>query len=76
MPKLFRGMKEHANGLPELGESSRCLGVRPGLDVPATELDDLVWPGEGGLSVSPDDPHGLPNFRRPPVLGGTGKDPV
>jgi hypothetical protein len=72
MTELFRGMKENANGLPEVAESSRCLGVRPGIDVPA----DPVRPGQGGMSVSPDDPMSLPYFRRPPELGGTSRDPV
>ncbi len=76
MTELFRGMKEGANGMPELGESSRCLGVRPGFDVPANDSGDLVWPGHGGMSVSPNDPQSLPYFRRPPALGGTSKDPV
>jgi hypothetical protein len=69
-------MKETHAGLPEVGESARALGVRPGIDVPATNLHDLVNPGEGGLSVSPDDPLNLPTFRRPPNFQGTGKDPL
>ena len=28
------------------------------------------------MSVSPSTPHNLPLHRRPPALGGTGKDPV
>ena len=76
MTELFRGMKENANGMPEIGESSRCLGVRPGFDVPVTDPGDLVRSGQGGMSVSPDDPQSLPYFRRPPALGGTSKDPV
>src|SRR5207249_2273330 len=71
-----RGMKENAQGLPEIGESSRSLGVRPGFDVPAINAGDLVQPGQGGMSVSPDDPLSLPYFRRPLELGGTSKDPV
>ncbi len=76
MTELFRGMKEDTKGMPEIGESSRGLGVRPGFDVPATDPGDLVRPGQGGMSVSPDDPQSLPYFRRPPALGGTSKDPV
>jgi hypothetical protein len=76
MTELFRGMKEDANGMPEIGESSRSLGVRPGFDVPASESGDLVGSGHGGMSVSPDDPKSLPYFRRPPALGGTGKERV
>jgi hypothetical protein len=76
MTELFRGMKEGASGMPEIGESSRSLGVRPGIDVPATNPGDLVRSGQGGMSVSPDDPQSLPYFRRPPALGGTSRDPV
>jgi hypothetical protein len=52
------------------------LGVRPGIDVPAAKPADMVQPGEGGLSVSPDDPTNLPLYRRPVAFGGSGKDPV
>jgi hypothetical protein len=76
MTELFRGMKEDAGGMPELGESSRSLGVRPGIDVAAAKSVDSVFPGQGGMSVSPDDPQHLPYYRRPATLGGTGKDPV
>jgi hypothetical protein len=76
MTELFRGMKEGANGLPEIGESSRTLGVRPGFDLPAFDPSHVVQPGQGGMSVSPDDPLSLPYFRRPPALGGVSKDPV
>jgi hypothetical protein len=76
MTELFRGMKMDASGMPERGESSRTLGVRPGVDVVATDPSDPVGPGQGGMSVTPDDPLHLPYFRRPPELGGTSKDPV
>jgi hypothetical protein len=76
MARLFRGMKEDADGCPEVGESARTLGVRPGIDVPAKDPGDFVHPGQGGLSVGPDDPLNLPAHRRPPPFGGTGRDPV
>lgn len=38
--------------------------------------DGLVHPDTGGMSVTPNDPAGLPPHRRPPGMGGTGKDPV
>jgi len=63
-------------GVPEAADSARALGVRPGIDVSASTPVDLVQPGKGGLSVSPDDPLNLPTHRRPPDLQGTGKDPV
>lgn len=76
MPQLFRSMKEDALGLPQVGASARTLGIRPGIDVPATMAHDLVQPGQGGLSVCPDDPMSLPAYRRPIAFQGTGKDPV
>lgn len=36
----------------------------------------MVYPMSGGMSASPDDPLHLPVSRRPPELGGVGKDPV
>jgi hypothetical protein len=45
-------------------------------EMPALLPSDLVQPGQGGLSVSPDDPLNLPYFRRPPEFQGTGQDPV
>ncbi len=76
MPQLFRAMKEGGDGLLEEGESARSLGVRPGIDVPASESEEEVQPGQGGPSESPDDPLNLPAFRRPPEYHGVGKDPV
>ncbi len=76
MTRLFRAMKETAEGLAEIGDDARTLVVRPGTDVPVGKLEDIVQPGQGGLSVSPDDPRNLPAFRRPPEFQGVGKDPV
>src|SRR5262245_14787333 len=76
MTQLFRAMKEDDQGYPEVGPSARTLGVRPSVDVPVGNLSDTVHPGQGGLSVSPDDPLSLPYFRRPPAWQGTGRDPV
>jgi hypothetical protein len=36
----------------------------------------VVVGGDGGMSVSPDSPDHLPEHRRPPSHGGTGKDPI
>jgi hypothetical protein len=74
MPVLFRAMREDGNGNPEIGPNARCLGVRPGIDVPAKVGRNVVHPGQGGMSVSPDDPMKLPYFCRPPGFQGTGKD--
>jgi hypothetical protein len=69
-------MREEADGAPRLGASSRTLGVRPGIDIPAQAPSDVVLPGQGGMSVSPSDPGNLPAHRRPRNLGGRGDDPV
>ena len=73
MGMLFRGMRADGN-LPAIGVTARTLGVRAGIDIPT--VSDVVYPEQGGLSVAPDDPRRLPDFRRPSELGGTGKDPV
>lgn len=73
---LYRSMREAANGSPKLGPSSRTLGARPGIDVPAQADTDIVVPGQGGVSISPFDPGNLPVHRRPRSLGGRGDDPV
>src|SRR5258708_4784834 len=78
--RLFRSMREAADGLPEVGPTARQLGVRPG-NVPAPDVaailpTDPVKPGQGGMSVAPGDPMDLPILRRPASLGGIGRDPV
>jgi hypothetical protein len=67
-------MIEGADGFAVLGASARTIGVRPDIDVPLHH--GHVREGEGGLSVSPDSPGNLPEHRRPPEHGGTGKDSV
>src|SRR5687767_4379168 len=76
MARLFRSMRSAAGGGPKIEPAARGLGVRPGIDVVATAADELVRPGEGGISIAPDDPKHLPVHRRPPSLHGTGSDPV
>jgi RHS repeat-associated protein len=71
--KIYRGMK-NAGGVPEVGANARALGARPGVDIPVGP-DGMVHPGTGGMSVAPS-PGALPEFRRPPQFGGTGRDPV
>ena len=73
---LFRAMKGTVEGLPEIGSSTRTLGVRPGIDVPVLHAKDMLRPAQGGMSVSPSDPFNLPYFRRPPEFGGTGRDSI
>jgi hypothetical protein len=78
--RLYRSMKEAQDGLPAVGPSGRLLGVRPGNsatpDVLAVNPSDPVLPGQGGMSVAPDDPLNLQKHRRPASLGGIGRDPV
>jgi len=76
MPRLYRAMKESSNGQPQIGGSARTLGVRLGIDIPATVGTNFVQPIQGGVSVSPNDPLNLPQYRRPPEFGGNGSDPV
>ncbi len=78
--RLFRSMKEDTDGYPLAGAGGRLLGVRPSggptPDVLAANPDDVIHPGQGGLSVAPGDPMFLQRHRRPASLGGTGQDPV
>jgi len=67
-------MREDAVGGPMVGPTARSLGVRPSVDIPV--VVGLVYPDTGGLSVAPDRPENLHPLRRPPILGGSGKDPV
>jgi hypothetical protein len=72
---LCRGMREAPGGGPAIGPSARTLGVRPDIDIPV-DPSGSVHPGTGGMSVAPDTPRNLPQHRRPPEYGGTGRDPV
>lgn len=73
MEKIVRGMTND-NGSPKVGPSARELGARPGTDIKVAPNGN-VHPNSGGVSVSPNT-DGLPNHRKPPEFGGTGKDPV
>jgi len=73
--RLFRAMRKGDGGLPPCGSAANQLGVRPGMHIPNTPAE-LVHPGTGGMSVTPDDPARLPPHVRPRWLGGQGKLPV
>jgi hypothetical protein len=76
--RVCRAMREDSDGRPEIGSSARTLGVRPdGLfgGIVATK-GGLVFPGTGGMSVSPWPHENIVHHRRPEEFGGTGKDPV
>lgn len=72
---IVRGMRGTYDGLPKPGITVRDLGVKPGKDIPVLG-DGSVLPRTGGMSVTPNDPRLLPEFRLPRSLGGTSKDPV
>jgi len=75
---IFRAMKQHSDGYPITGSSSRTLGVRvdgPSRDI-LVALDGTVSPGTGGMSVALDAAQNLPKHRLPKSLGGEGRDPV
>jgi hypothetical protein len=75
MTVLFRAMRDDGEGKPECGPSARTLGVRPDGDI-AIGADGMVAPETGGMSVALETPLNLPPHRRPPTLGGWGRDPV
>jgi hypothetical protein len=68
-------MRKEAHGAPEVGPTGRTLGARPGTDI-KPDKSGMVKPETGGMSASPGSPYNLPEHRRPPKFGGTGKDPV
>jgi hypothetical protein len=71
---LYRAMREDSAGCPMVGPGARTLGVRPNVDI--LVIAGQVCPNTGGMSVAPDRPENLHPLRRPPALGGSGKDPV
>lgn len=68
-------MRKDVAGKPLCGDESNMLGVRPGIDLRPDATGHVVG-GQGGLSVTPDDPMRLPPHVRPPRFGGKGKLPV
>lgn len=70
---LYRSMKAEGEH-PLVGRFHTCLGVI--VDGPRREIevDDegYVNLGPDGMSVTPNDPHGLPMWRLPKAFGGTG----
>ena len=72
---LYRCMTPDADGLPRVGDSARCLGVRAVDDI-APDSEGRVHPRTGGMSVAPNSLWNLPHHRRPRRLGrgSTGRD--
>jgi hypothetical protein len=50
-------MLKSVGGAPLVGTGDAMLGARVPIDI-KTDLDGLVHPGRGGMSVTPDDMHG------------------
>jgi len=74
--ELFRAMQKGTNGVPICGTGDLMLGARVPIDV-RPDADGKVWPGRGGMSVTPGDPRRLPTHLRPEGLEkGTGRLPV
>jgi hypothetical protein len=73
---VYRGMIDDGSG-PKVEQSARGLGVRVlGTAGDVRVVGGIVQADGGGMSVAPDTPTNLPEHRRPPEWGGTGKDPV
>lgn len=73
------GEHEAAGSLTRFwGRSKRSSppGNHPTPDILAIDPADPVNPGDGGMSVAPDNPAHLQKHRRPVSLGGIGLDPV
>jgi RHS repeat-associated protein len=68
---IYRAMRPADGGGPEVGDSAKHLGVRPGYDIPIDE-NGMVRPGTEGMSVN-ESPTGAPEYRRPPSFGGRAK---
>jgi hypothetical protein len=67
MQRLYRTMAKDVDGRPRVGRSATALGVRvagPHADV-HPDVDGLVHPGGGGMSVTIDDVRMMPTVRRP-----------
>lgn len=77
---LYRGMRPDDNdpALPACGSCAKTLGVRFGRDGEQGPCDirirdGMVYPMEGGMSVTVTDPMALPSHRRPPHMKGSTK---
>jgi hypothetical protein len=77
MPRIFRSMKQDADGKPIVGQSATALGVRVPRDI-APDAAGMVHPGKGGMSVAPHlrdlPPQRVPSRLRHLVPRATGKE--
>jgi hypothetical protein len=67
--QLFRTFVTDADNRPKIGAANFMLGARVPLDI-KPDRDGRVVPGKGGMSVTPNDPAGLPPHLRPISLAG------
>jgi hypothetical protein len=75
MRTLYRGMNSDGDH-PRVERSAKGLGVRVGDDGDVEpDAEGLVYPGRG-MSIAPDDPLFLPEFRRPREFLGSARHPV
>lgn len=72
---LYRAMVPDPVGGPMIGTGPSMLGARVPIDIRPDKLGK-VHSSQGGISVAPDDPAGLPPHFRPSDLGGFGALPI
>lgn len=73
--RVFRAFQVTRAGRPLIGAGDAMLGARVPIDI-RPDAAGLVHPGQGGMSVTPDDAALLPPHFRPERLGGRGHLPV
>lgn len=66
---LYRTFVTDEKDRPKIGVENFMLGARVPIDIKADQ-DGMVGPGKGGMSVTPNDPCGLPPHLRPITLAG------
>jgi hypothetical protein len=66
---LFRTFVIDDKNRPKIGAGNFMLGARVPIDI-KPDRDGMVAPGKGGMSVTPNDPAGLPPHLRPISLAG------
>ena len=67
--RLYRTFVTDEENRPKIGVRDFMLGARVGIDI-KPDRDGAVEPGKGGMSVTPNDPAGLPPHLRPTSLTG------
>ncbi|MGH7436528.1 MAG: hypothetical protein ACRENE_12715 [Polyangiaceae bacterium] len=66
---LYRTFVTDEKDRPKIGIEDFMLGARVPIDI-KPDRDGMVRPGIGGMSVTPNDPSGLPPHLRPISLAG------